>query len=430
MQVSVEKISNVERKLTITVPVEKIEEAFTTQINNYAKQSNLKGFRPGKAPLNFIKQRFGAEAYKDALNEIIQKSLDQALKNENLRPISLPQIEAKTMAQNEPLEYTASFEVLPEMGDIKLTLETVEKPLVEITDEDITRVIEQLRKQFTKWKVVDRPAKEHDRVVIDYSAKLKDQEEKKVHDYPLELNSGTMIPGFEAGLIGAHAEETRKLQLAFPKDFRDAQMAGEEVEFTVLVKQVFEADMPEIDENFVKQLGVVSGEIDELRKQIRQTLEQERDRLVREKMKEQVFKALLEQNELEVPPSLVKNEAKNIHDEMYPQHKEAHDHHHSDEEMSGFQDIAKKRVALGLLIAEYAKQAKLKADEGRVVKRIQEIALAYEKPHEVIAWLSSNEQRQGIEAQILEDQVMEKLLDEVTIADKEMSYADLKGIQL
>ncbi len=198
----------------------------------------------------------------------------------------------------------------------------------------------------------------------------------------------------------------------------------------VQVKQVFEAEMPVLDEKFAKQLGVKSGDIEELKKQIKQSLEQECKRLVKEKLKEQIFGQLLEQNPLDVPKSLIAREAKKIHDEVYPQHQ-PHDHHqHSDEENAAFNDIAKKRVLLGLLVSEYAKQANLTANQAHIDQRIQEIALAYENPQEVIEWLSSAERRSGIEAQVAEDLVLDKLMEGVPLSEKIMSYAELKGIRI
>jgi trigger factor len=239
-----------------------------------------------------------------------------------------------------------------------------------------------------------------------------------------------MLPGFEQGLVGSKAGDEKNLSLKFPEDFNVTERAGKPIEFVVSVKQVFEADAPVIDDAFVAKLGVKNGQIEELKQQIKQSLELERDRLVKEKIKEQVFRQLLEQNPLEVPNSLIQREAANIHDEIYPQHQH-HDHHqHSTDEMAAFNDIAKKRVTLGILIAEYAKQADIKADNNLVLKRIQEIAAAYENPQEVVNWLSSEERRGGIESQVLEDQVMDKLIEGVPSTDKKMSYAELKGIRI
>lgn len=432
MQVSVEKVSNVERKLTIVVPANRVEEEVAKQVTQFAQKANIKGFRPGKAPVSYIKQHYGEDMRREAMSKVIQDALYSALNEQKLNPVSTPEVEPKMMLADQPLEFVASFEVLPEIADIAFSMDKLEKPVVAVTDEDVSRVIEQLRKQYTKWAVVDRAATEKDRVVLDYYAVYegKADTENKIQNFPLELGSKVMLPGFEEGLVGCKTGEEKTLSLTFPADFGDNERAGKPVEFVVTVKQVFEADAPQVDADFVKRLGIKSGETEELTKQIRQSLEQERDRLVKEKLKEQLFRQLLEQNPLDVPKALVSRESKNIHDEVYPQHQH-HDHsQHSDEEMVAFNDVAKKRVALGLLIAEFARKHSIKPDAARVDARIQEIAAAYENPKEVVEWLSSQERKGGIEAQVMEDQVLDKLMEGVTVSDKTMSYAELKGIRI
>ena len=432
MQVSVEKVSNVERKLTIVVPAAKVEEEVANQVTKFAQNAKIKGFRPGKAPVSYIKQHYGEDMRREAMGKVIQEALYSALTEQKLHPVSTPEVEPKSMLADQPLEFVASFEVLPEIENIQFEMDKLEKPIVVVTDEDLNRVIEQLRKQYTKWTVVDRAAIEKDRLVLDYYAIFdgKADMDNKIQNFPLELGGKVMLPGFEEGLIGLKPNDEKTLNLVFPEDFGDKERAGKLVDFAVTVKQVYEAEMPPLDADFVKRLGIKSGEIDELTKQIRQSLEQERDRLVKEKLKEQLFRQLLEQNPLEVPKALMTREAKNIHDEVYSQHQQ-HDHsQHSEEEMLAFNDVARKRVALGLLIAEYAKNQNIKPDTARVDARIQEIAAAYENPKEVVDWLSSQERRGGIEAQVMEDQVLDKLMEGVTVSDKTMSYAELKGIRI
>lgn len=429
MQVSVEKVSKIERRLTIVVPANQVEEAYQKQITELSKKANIKGFRPGKAPMSYITERFGGEARREAYSEVMQNALYQAIVEQKLQPVSAPRVEPKISAPDQPFEFIASFEVLPEIEAIQFSIDKVEKPNVDVKDEDVERVVEQLTKQYTKWNVVERAAQAKDRVVVDYYAIFdgKSDIENKVQNFPLELGSKVMLPGFEDGLLGSTANEERNLKLTFPADFQVQDRAGKPIEFVVTVKQVFEAEVPEMTADFVKGLGVKSGDEAELRKQIRESLEHERDRLVREKLKEQVFRRLLELNQLDVPKALIEREAKTIHDEVHPYH----DHHdHTEEEMNAFNDIASKRVALGLLIAEYAKQQDIKPDQARVMDRIKEIAAAYENPQEVVTYLSTDERRAGVEAQVVEDQVMDKLLEGVPVTETSISYAELKGIRI
>jgi trigger factor len=431
MQVTVEKITDVERLLTIVVPAELVDAAYNRQLNTLTQKADIKGFRPGKAPKAYIESQFGGKVRQEALEEIMQNSLYEAIIQNKLQPVSQPRVEPKTLMANQPFEFTATFEVVPEIEKVNFTMNGIEKPQVTVTDADLDKVVGQLQKQHTKWQKVDREAREHDRVVIDYYVIFDGKEdiENKAQNFPVELGSETMLPGFEAGLMGAKAGEKRSLNLNFPADFPEDDKAGKPIGFEIEIKQVYEAEAPAIDEEFAKRLGVQSGQVTELKDQIKQSLEQERDRLVKEKMKEQVFRQLLEQNPIEVPKSLIAREASQIHDEVY-QHRQ-HDHHqHSENELAAFNDVAKKRVAIGILISAFVKQADIKLDKDRVQQRIQEIAAAYESPKEVIAWLSAEERRSGIEAQVMEDQVMDKLLESVAITEKPMSYAELKNIRI
>lgn len=430
MQVSVEKINSVERRLTITVPAEQITAAYAKQLELFANKANIKGFRPGKAPKEMILQRFGDDARKEAIGQVIESALYSAIAQNKLSPVSTPRVEPKTLIANQPLEFTASFEVLPELEAINFNMPSIEKLNVEVVDADIERVVSQLQKQYAKWQVVDRAAKENDRVVIDYYAIFEGNSDadNKIENFPLEIGSKAMMPGFEEGVIGIKAGEERSIHLTFPKNAENNQNAGKPIEFVVAAKQVFEASIPEMNKEMIQKLGVKSGDLADLQKQIRQSLEQERDRLVKEKLKEQVFNALLEQNPIEVPKALVDREAKKIHDEVHPHD---HDHHqHSAEEMGMFNEVAKKRVMLGLLIGEYTKQAKITVDNARIEARIAEIASAYENPQEVIEWLATEERRRNISSQVAEDMVLEKFMEGVTQNEKVMTYADLKGIHI
>lgn len=431
MQVSVEKVSNVERRLTIVVPSEEVEKVFNQEIQQFAKTAKIKGFRPGKVPVNYIKKYFGDDARRRALGEVIQRSFQDALAQEKLQPINTPSIEPKEIEANKPLEFVATFEVLPEIEKIQFALEQIEKPTVEIKPEDVQYVIAQLLKQYTNWKLVEREAKDKDRVVIDYYAVFegKADEQNKVENAPLELGSKIMLPGFEEGLMGTKVGDEKTLHLQFPDDYTVKENAGKPVDFVIKVKEIFEAETPPLDKDFITQvLGIKSGSEEDLKTQIKQTLELESQRLIQEKLKDQIFRELLDKNKIDIPNSLIAREARNIHDEIYPKHQHEHLDEHSENEINALNEVAKKRVTLGLLLSEYAKQSHLQVDNARLVKRIQEIASSYEHPKQVIDWLSSTENRKNIEAQVMEELVIEKLMEGLSVKEKEMSYADIKGI--
>lgn len=429
MQTSLEKISNAEQRLTISVPNKAIEAEYQKQILEVAKKANLQGFRPGKAPMQLIQQRYGDEIRRDAVSTIMRHALADAIKEHQLQPINYPRIEPKLSKGSDALEFIAYIEVYPEINDVQFTLQEVEKLVVDIKESDIDHVIEQLTKQHIEWQEVSRPAALKDRLVLDYYAIFegKSDLENKVEKFTLEIGSNTMIPGFEEGLVGVSAGDDKTLSLHFPADFQLSDKAGKPVDFVIKIHKIYEGKVPELAGDFLKKLGIEDGNVDTLKAQIRSSLEQERDRLVQERLKEQLFTHLIDNNSIDVPSSLVQREASAIHDEMY---RYEHDHsQHSEDELSKFSDVAKKRVTLSLLLAEIIKKHGLTPDPELVQKRIDQIAALYQDSAEVMKWLSADKQRQGIESQVLEDQVVNKLIENLHVIQKEMSYADLKGMQ-
>src|SRR3990167_4419139 len=240
MQITVENVSKVERRLTIVVPVNQVETLYEQKIGHLAKKVAIKGYRPGKVPKATIEQRYGEDARREALSEVMGRTLLEAMEEKKLHPVSTPQIEPKPLIPNQPLEFTAEFEVLPDIEKVNVSLTGIEKLAVEVTEEDVGRVVEQLQKQYTKWTLVDRPAQWKDRLVINFSADYegKPDTESKTQNFPLELGSQTMLPHFEEGLLGVKVGDEKTLKLTFPADFERAESAGKPVEFAVEVKQV------------------------------------------------------------------------------------------------------------------------------------------------------------------------------------------------
>jgi len=428
MRVSVEAVNKIERRLTVTVEPEKVENAYTKQINEIAQKVEIKGFRRGKAPLSQVTKRYGNEARSDALNEVIRSSLYEALQQEKIQPVSQPRIEPKMMAPNQPLEFVAVVEIYPEIEDVQFSLDKLVKPVTPITDEDINRVIEQLREQHAKYKLVDRPAQLTDQVFLDFYplAEGKPDLQHQQKNFPLILGKKTMIPGFEDGIVGMKAGDEKTLNLTFPENFFVKERAGQNIEFSVKVLQVLEAEMPVVDEAYIKLLGIANGKMEDLVAEIRKNLERERDRVIKVRVRDQVFKKLLEQNPTEIPQSLVQQEARHIHDEMHPYHKGQEDHHHSKEEDEIFFNMANERVTLGILIAAYVKKHQVKVDSARVQTRMKELSEIYENAEEMLRQLESNrQQRAMIESQILEEVVVEKLLEGIPVEEKAVSYQEL-----
>lgn len=425
MRVSVEALSKIQRRVTVTVPVEKIDEAYDKRIIDLVKTAKVKGFRPGKVPVEYIKQRYGDSARQEALSEVIESSLYAAIHQEKLNPVGSPMVEPKNIIPGQPLEFVATFEVLPELGAVRFEVANLEKHTSTITDADLEKVLSHLREQHVTWKKVERAAKDKDQVVLDFTGFMdgKAFEGGQAHEYPIVLGSKTMIPGFEDGLVGTSAGEEKTITVTFPENYFAKEFAGKPAEFKVKVIKVSEPSFPEFDSAFVKKLGVKSGNVEDLHVEIRKNLERELARLIKAKLKSQVFNMLLEQNAIEIPNALIEREAGRIHDQVHPHH--GHEHAHTEEEMQGFKDAAQKNVTLGLLVGELIKQHSLAPDQGRIQSFIQAHASAYEKPEQVIEWYSSDKRRlKEVEMQVLEEQVVEKLLEGVQVTEKVLSYEE------
>jgi trigger factor len=427
MQVHVESPSKLQRRLTITVPIQQWDVAFDKRISKITKTAKVKGFRPGNVPVAHIKQLYGDAARQEALSDVIQSSLYEAITQENLQPIGVPSVEPKTITPGMPIEYIATFEILPEIEKVNFEAKTLEKQLATISEEDVTRVIDKLCEQHITWRAVDRAAQEKDQVIVDFRGSIDDKvfPGGEAHDYPIIIGSKTMIPGFEEGLIDIKVGEEKVLKIVFPENYFSKEVAGKHAEFTVLAHKISEPELPIIDDKLIKKFGIQSGNLEELRAEIKKNLDREVVRLIKTKLKTKVFDLLVEQNTFDVPQTLIEQEAKRIHDELHPHHA-GKDHGHSNEEMMTFNEPAKRNVMLGLLISAFVKQHNITPDKSRVHDHIIQIASAYEKPSEVIQWYQSDKRRLAeAEMYILEEQVMEKLLEGVNVIEKMLDYNTL-----
>ncbi len=427
MQVSVESPTKLQRRLTVTVPVEQMDAAFNKRLTQLAKTAKVKGFRPGNVPMTHIKQLYGDAARQEALSEVIQSSLYAAITQEKLNLVGVPTVEPKNITPGQSIEYIATFEVLPEIEGVKFAAKDIEKQVATISDTDVDKVIDRLIEQYITWKEVSRPAQEKDQVVIDFRGSIDGKvfPGGEAHDYPIIIGSKTMIPGFEDGVIGMKAGDEKTINVTFPSDYFAKEFAGKVAEFVIQARKVSEPQLPTIDEELIKKFGIKSGKMDELRAEIKKNLDREVERVIKAKLKAKIFDLLIDQNQFDVPKALIEQEAKRIHDEMHPHHA-GQDHGHSEQEMSGFNDAAKRNVALGLIMGAFIKQHDVKPDKERVQDHIATLSASYENPAEVVKWYSSDKRRMAeVEMLILEDQVTDKLLEGVSIKEKTMGYAEL-----
>ena len=436
MQVSIETTSNLERRLTVGVPAERVEVEVNSRLQKAAQKAKLPGFRPGKVPLKVMHQRYGAGVRQEVLGEVVSQSFQEAVIQEKLRPAGQPSIEPKSLEPGKDLQYVAIFEVFPDVELVDMKDFPVAKPVAQVKEEDVDNIIEVFRKQQGTWDEVKRPAILTDKVNLNYTG-LKDGQEFEggsAQDSDLELGSGRMINGFEDGIVGMKPEDEKTLELSFPDDYHNEDLKGAAVEFKITVNKILELVPAKIDEELFAKYGVEEGGEERFREDVSANMARELKNAVEANVKQQVMDAVLEAHQsLEVPKALVGQEITAMRQQMFQQFGGAGNMDLDLESLlpdTMFSENAERRVKLGLVLAEYISSYELRADNEQVSKAIEEIASTYESPQEVIDYYQSNpQQRSSVESKVLEDQVVEKLLAGANITENESSYQDVIGAE-
>jgi len=429
MQVTVESTGSLGRRMTIAVPADRLEKEFAARLKNLSRTARFPGFRPGKAPMKMVEAQYGGKVLEEVVGDLIRTTFYEAVTEKGLKPAGGPDIQPKHIDRGKDFEYTASFEVYPEVSRIDIKGSRIERPVVSVSDEDIARTIEKLRQQRVNWKAVERTAANGDRVIIDFQGSVDGQpfEGGAATDFPLVLGNNVLIDGFESGLVGMKAGDQRTLDLRFPADYRNTVLAGKAAQFSVTVKQVNEPVLPEIDDEFARALGVADGNIETLRSEVRGNLERERDDRIRRLVRDQVFKALTDANDFDVPKAMVEEEIQrliqmtrsNLQAQGLPGNQVPTD-------PSLYDEQARNRVKLGLIVSEIIRKQELKANPAKVRARIEELAGSYDDPKEFIAWHYASPGRLAeAESYVLESDIVDNLLKTADIADKPMSFQEL-----
>lgn len=425
MQVSVESTSALERRLTIGVPAERIESEVTKRLQQTARRAKVPGFRPGKVPMSVIRQRYEDSARQEALGDLIQSSFYEAIVAEKLNPAGAPSVEPKVFEKGKDLEYVATFEIYPEIQVAGFEGITVERPQAEVSEADVDNMLDILRKQNTRFEAVERAAENGDQLNIDFVGKIEGEAFAggSAKGTALVLGSGRMIPGFEDALVGAKAGEERVITPTFPEDYQNLELAGKTAEFTVMVNAVAAPVLPELNEQFFALFGASEGGLEGFRAEVRKNMERELRQAVKSKVKNQVMEGLLAANPVELPKALVANEVQRLRVQAVQQFGGNIKPEQLPAEL--FEEQAKRRVSLGLIIAEVVKQAELKPDDARVRELIEEMASAYQEPEQVVAWYYKNEQQLGeVRSVVLEEQVVDTVLQKAKVTDKPVSYEE------
>lgn len=429
MQVSIETTTGLERRMTITVPAARVDSEVNERINKAARTVRMDGFRPGKVPLAVVRKRFGASIRQEALGDLIRDSFYEAVTQEKLNPAGFPTIESVKDEGFDDVAFVASFEVYPEVKLASLAGVKIERPVADVSDADVEKMIDTLRRQRAIWTDTADAAKDGDRLDLDFDGSVDGEafDGGSAKGFSLVLGSKRMIPGFEDGLVGAKAGEERDLNVTFPADYQAEALRSKAAVFKVKVNKVQTPVLPEVDEEFIKAFGVADGGQDKFREDVRKNMQRELKQAIKNKTKNQALEGLLSAHQLDVPKALVTNEigrlrqnmlkqfgsnAKNVNPDMLP------------DEL--FAEQAKRSVTLGLLIGEIIKTSDLRVDENRVRTLIEEIAESYETPDEVVSWYYGNkEQLQQVEAVVLEDQVVDKIISEAQVIDTPVGYEEV-----
>ncbi|HGM5995398.1 trigger factor [Serratia sp. 22278] len=427
MQVSVETTQGLGRRLSITVPADTIKQAVKKELINAAKSVRIDGFRKGKVPMNIVEQRYGASVRQDVLGEAMQRSFVDAIIKEKINPAGAPNYVPGEYKEGDDFTFAVEFEVYPEVELKGLENIEVEKPVVEVNDEDVDAMLDTLRKQQATWKETDRAAEAEDRVTVDFTGSIDGEEFEggKASDFVLAMGQGRMIPGFEEGLVGHKAGEEFSIDVNFPEDYHAENLKGKAAKFAIVLKKVEERELPELTEEFIKRFGVADGSVAGLRTEVRKNMERELKGAVRNRIKSQAIDGLVSANEIDVPAALIDGEI-DVLRRQAAQRFGGNEKQALELPRELFEEQAKRRVVVGLLLGEVISTNDLKADEDRVKTLIEEMASAYEDPSEVIEFYSKNKELMNNMRNVaLEEQAVEALLAKAKVTEKATTFSEL-----
>ncbi len=424
MDVTVESTSTLERRMRVELPIEPIEQQVNSRLQSVGKTAKIKGFRPGKVPAKVVRQRYGKQVREEVLSEVMQKSYSEAVTQEKLNPAGGPTIETET-ENGKTFAYTATFEVMPEVELKDLEKIKIDVPDIEIGDDDIDAMLTNLRKQKADWAEVGRKAADGDRVTIDFTGSLDGEvfQGGEAKEFPFVLGAGQMLPDFEKGVTGIKAGEEKTFKVKFPKEYHAEELAGQKADFAIKAHKVEEEVLPELNDEFAAQFNVTEGGIEQFKKDVLENMEREADTKKKSDIREQVMKALLDANPVDVPNAL-------LHQEQHSLQRDAMQRMGLEDAkdappLENFTETAKSRVALGLLLRQLIEDKGLKVDADAMRERVEELCAGYENSEEMVNMYMSNPQvLQQIEPMVIEQMAVDWVVENGKARTKKVSFKE------
>lgn len=427
MQVTLETTSGLKRRMRISVPAEQFESQVEDKLKQAAGKVSIKGFRPGKVPMREVRRRFGEGIRQEVSSELMQASFADAVRQEDVAPAGMPNIQDVVIETGKDFEFTAEFEVFPEITLADYDMINVERPVASVEEADIDTMIETLREQRKEHAIVERASQTDDKLNIDFEGFVDGVafDGGTAEGNEIVIGSGSMIPGFEDGLIGSAAGEEKEITVTFPEGYQSTELAGKEAMFKIKVNSVSEPSLAELNDAFFEQFGVKEGGLEAFRVEVRGNMEKELEAAIKNKVKTQVLDGLVASNSVEVPQALVDTEVNRMREEAVQQFGGNQKIDPSILPAEMFSDQAIKRVQLGLMVNAIVEQQSIKVDQDRVKKMIETMASSYEDPEEIINYYYSNEQQLNqVQNLVLEDQVIDSIIAGAKVTDSPMGYEE------
>ena len=429
MQVSVEATGTLGRRMIVQIPAERIDQEVQNRLMSLSRNARIAGFRPGKVPFKVVQQRYGRQVHLEVAGDVMSSTLQEALQQQNLRPVGQPKLEPRTVEAGKALEYVAEFDVYPEFEPAALAGVTLEKPVAEVTEQDVDNMLTKLRQQRAGWEPANRAAQHGDQVTVDFTGTIDGAEFAggSGSGMNVEIGSKRLIDGFEEKLVGAAADAEISMDLRFPDDYHNAEVAGKPVQFKVKVLQVSEPKLPDLDDAFAQSLGVDG--VTALREEVSKNMRRELEQMIQSVIKDRAFDELLRRNSsLEVPATLIDEEIDRLANESYQQLGGNKQNVKLPRHL--FEDRARRRVTLGLIIGELIKRNGIQVDPARVRHTVETLAASYENPEEVVKWYYENRDAMAsAQSLVLEEQVVEWLLGQAQVEEKVYSFDQLTEIR-